>query len=126
MKGFITLEYVLLIASIVSIIATLVFGIINLYNRNISAIDDTRFTDFCKELKAKIELFEIMPEGKDEIEANNLLPWNIKKNGGDMKLEKTNKSCEIKTNLLVSLQINNITKNQKINLIKQNNTLNIN
>lgn len=126
MKGFVTLEYVLLLASVITILGSVVFGIVSLYNRNISAIDNSRFSDFCKDLKTRIELFEIMPEGKIEIESNNLEPWGITKIGNGLKINNLEKTCEIRTSLSVSLGVLEISRNQKLTLTKQNNTLNIN
>ena len=126
MKGFVTLEYVLLLASVIAILGSVVFGIVSLYNRNLSAVDNSRFSNFCKDLKARIELFEIMPEGKIEIEVNNLEIWKITKFGNTLKINNSKKTCEIKTTLYVSLEISEIIKNQKLTLEKQNNTLNIN
>lgn len=126
MKGFVTLEYVLLLASVIAILGSVVFGIISLYNRNLSAVDNSRFSNFCKDLKTRIELFEIMPEGKIEIEVNNLEIWKITKFGNTLKINNSKKTCEIKTTLYVSLEISEIIKNQKLTLEKQNNTLNIN
>lgn len=126
MKGFVTLEYVLLLASVIAILGSVVFGIISIYNRNISAADNSRFSNFCKEIKTRIELFEIMPEGKIEIEVNNLEIWKITKFGNTLKINNSKKTCEIKTTLYVSLEISEIIKNQKLTLEKQNNTLNIN
>lgn len=126
MKGFVTLEYVLLLASVITILGSVVFGIVSLYNRNISAIDNSRFSDFCKDLKTRIELFEIMPEGKIEIESNNLEAWGIAKIGNGLKINNLEKTCEIRTSLSVSLGVLKISRNQKLTLTKQNNTLNIN
>lgn len=126
-KGFITLEYVLLFASVLSVLAVTATGIIALYNRNIDAIEKERLTDFCKELKTNVELLEIMPEGNLEIETKNLKTWGInKKNSKIIEIIAGKKKCEIYTTLIINLKNKNLEKNHKLILKKQNNTLNIN
>ncbi|MFA5745254.1 MAG: hypothetical protein WCX82_00995 [archaeon] len=127
MKGFISLEYILLFASVLSILSITVVGVISLYNRNITAIDNSRFLDFCKELKSKVELMELMPEGKLEIEARNLKDWELKKNNSrEIELTNETKNCKINTTLSITGENQTFKNNQKITLQKQNNTLNIN
>lgn len=125
MKGFVTLEYVLLIAGIISVIGASVVGVISLYNKNIIANDNYRFTSFCKELKAEIELFEIMPEGMVKIEPSALSTWQIEKSNGLVTIKNKQKSCEIKTFLSVKLNVSEIKEKQKITITKHNNILNI-
>ncbi|HOZ35380.1 MAG TPA: hypothetical protein PLK55_00135 [archaeon] len=125
MKGFVTLEYVLLIAGIISVLGASIIGIINLYNRNITANDNYRLKGFCKDLKAEIELFEIMPEGKIEIEPGALSAWQIEKSNNKITLKNNQKTCEIRTTLSINCTITEITETQKITLTKQNNILNI-
>lgn len=126
MKGFVSLEYILLFASILSVLSITVIGVISLYNRNIQAIDNSRFSDFCKELKSTIELLEIMPEGQLEIDARNLKNWQLKKkNSKEIELTNEIDNCKISTMLSITCQNKSFEKNQKITLQKQNNTLNI-
>lgn len=125
MKGFVTLEYVLLIAGIMSVLGASIIGVISLYNKNIIANDNYRLEDFCKDFKAEIELFEIMPEGKVEIELGALSTWQIEKSNNKITLRNAQKTCEIRTFLSVSLHFSEITEKQKITLTKQNNILNI-
>ena len=125
-NGFISLEYILLFASVISVLSITVIGIIAIYNRNIQAIDNSRFFDFCKELKSNIELIELMPEGKLEINARNLKDWQLKKNNSkEIELTNKTKNCKINTMPSTICQNKIFTPNQKITLIKQNNTLNI-
>lgn len=125
MKGFVTLEYVLLIAGIVSVLGASIIGVISLYNKNIIANDNYRLKDFCKNLKAEIELFEIMPEGKIELEPGALSVWRIEKSNNKITLKNNQNTCEIRTFLSVNCAITEITEKQKITLTKQNNILNI-
>lgn len=125
MKGFVTLEYILLIAGIISVLGASIIGVVSLYNKNIIANDNYRLKEFCKDLKAEFELFEIMPEGKIEIEPKALSVWKIEKNNNRITINNSKKTCEIRTPLSINCTITEITDKQKITLIKQNNVLNI-
>lgn len=125
MKGFVTLEYVLLIAGIVSVLGTSIIGVISLYNKNIVANDNYRLENFCKDLKAEIELFEIVPEGKIEIEPKALSVWEIEKSNNKITLKNTQNTCEIRTLLSINSTITEISEKQKLTLTKHNNILNI-
>jgi hypothetical protein len=125
MKGFVTLEYVLLIAGIVSVLGTSIIGVISLYNKNIVVNDNYRLENFCKDLKAEIELFEILPEGKIEIEPKALSVWEIEKSNNKITLKNTQNTCEIRTLLSINSTITEISEKQKLTLTKHNNILNI-
>jgi hypothetical protein len=125
MKGFVTLEYVLLIAGIVSVLGTSIIGVISLYNKNIVVNDNYRLENFCKDLKAEIELFEIVPEGKIEIEPKALSVWEIEKSNNKITLKNTQNTCEIRTLLSINSTITEISEKQKLTLTKHNNILNI-
>lgn len=125
MKGFVTLEYILLIAGIISVLGASIIGVISLYNKNIIVNDNYRLTGFCKELRAEVELFEIMPEGKSEIEPGALSTWQIEKSNNKIIFKNKQKTCEIKTFLSIKIGFSEITEKQKITLTRHNNILNI-
>jgi len=124
-KGFITLEYILLFASVLSVLSLCVLGIIALYNKNINAMDNYRLSIFCKELKETIELFEIMPDGKEILEPNALSVWTIEKSDEIIEIKNKNKNCKVTTSLSLKSTISDIKEKQKIEITKQNNALNI-
>ena len=125
MKGFVTLEYILLIAGIISVLGASIIGVISLYNKNIIVNDNYRLTGFCKELRAEVELFEIMPEGKSEIEPGALSTWQIEKSNNKIIIKNKQKTCKIKTFLSIKICFSEITEKQKITLTRHNNILNI-
>jgi hypothetical protein len=124
-KGFVTIEYVLIFAGILSILAVISTVIITLYSRNLNAIDNYRLKEKCKEINQTIELFELMPEGLKQIELNNLFEWNIeKKLSTKIILRNKQKECLIFSRLNL-ISVTHISKNYKLTISKQNNNLNI-
>jgi len=124
-KGIVSLEYVLVFAGVLSILAITTTAIVDLYFRNINAIDNHRLKENCKEIKLTIELFELMPEGLREIELNNLNAWQmLVVSEKELTLKNNQKECKIfsRQNLKT---ITTIEKNKKLNIQKQNNILNI-
>jgi hypothetical protein len=124
-KGFVTIEYVLIFAGILSILAVISTVIITLYSRNLNAIDNYRLKEKCKEINQTIELFELMPEGLKQIELNNLFEWNIEqKLSTKIILKNKQKECLIFSRLNL-ISVTHISKNYKLTISKQNNNLNI-
>jgi len=124
-KGFVTIEYVLIFAGILSILAVISTVIITLYSRNLNAIDNYRLKEKCKEINQTIELFELMPEGLKQIELNNLFEWNIEqKLSKKIILKNKQKDCLIFSRLNL-ISVTHISKNYKLTISKQNNNLNI-
>ncbi|HOW29210.1 MAG TPA: hypothetical protein PK685_00835 [archaeon] len=124
-KGFVTIEYVLIFAGILSILAVISTVIITLYSRNLNAIDNYRLKEKCKEINQTIEFFELMPEGLKQIELNNLFEWNIEqKLSTKIILKNKQKECLIFSRLNL-ISVTHISKNYKLTISKQNNNLNI-
>lgn len=123
-KGFVSLEYILIFAGVLSILAITTTGIITLYSKNINAIDNYRLKEGCKEINQTIELFELMPRGLKEIELNNIEIWHIDTLEKELNLKNKLKSCKIISRQNIT-SINTIEKDYKLKITKQNNVLNI-
>ena len=125
-KGFVSLEYVLIFAGVLSILTLISTLIITLYNRNINEIDNQRLKENCKDLSLTIELFELMPEGLTEIELNNLFEWTIEiKSQKEILIKNKKISCSLNSRININNQINIIPEKYKLLISKQNNILNI-
>jgi len=124
-KGFLSLEYILLIAGVLSCLALLSTGIINLYHRNINEIDNQRLRQGCKEINQTIELLELMPEGVREIELNNLFTWQVtRKSSRGIILKNKQKDCNIASRITIE-SATSFEENHVLRLTKTNNYLNI-
>ena len=123
-KGFVSLEYILIFAGVLSILAITTTGIITLYSRNINAIDNYRLKEGCREINQTIELFELMPRGLKEIELNNIEIWQIDALEKELNLKNKLKSCKIISRQNIT-SINTLEKDYKLKITKQNNVLNI-
>lgn len=124
-KGFVSLEYILVFAGVLSILTILSTGIISLYNRNISEIDNQRLKENCKDLSLTIELFELMPEGLKEIELNNLFEWTIEiKSQKEIIIRNKQKSCLLASRINI-VSTTTLPKKHTLLISKKNNNLNI-
>jgi hypothetical protein len=125
-KGFVSLEYILIFAGVLSVLTIIATGIISLYSRNINAIDNYRLKSSCKEINQTIELFELMPRGLTEIELNNLEEWAIERKGEkEITVKNKQKTCTISSRQTIT-SIDKLPKNHILKISKENNALNIN
>lgn len=125
-SGFVSLEYILVFAGVLSAIVLLSGTIVYLYNKNIAEIDNQRLKEGCKNINTTIEFLELIPEGKIELEFYNLFNWDIEKKSNTQILLK-NKERECKIESLLKIQsIKKIEEKQKITISKKNDILYIN
>lgn len=123
-KGMVSLEYVLIFSGALSVLFLISATIVSLYDKNITAIDNQRLKNTCKEINQTIELFELMPLAKKEIEANNLSVWVFEKKNNETTLKNKNKECKINTSLNLKTPTT-ISEKYTFVILKQNNDLNI-
>ncbi len=125
-KGFVSLEYILIFAGVLSVLTIIATGIISLYSRNINAIDNYGLKSSCKEINQTIELFELMPRGLTEVELNNLEEWAIERKGEkEITVKNKQKTCTISSRQTIT-SIDKLPKNYILKISKENNALNIN
>lgn len=125
-KGFVSLEYILIFAGVLSVLTVIATGVISLYSRNINAIDNYRLKSNCKEINQTIELFELMPRGLTEIELNNLEDWEVEKTSEkEITVKNKQKTCTISSRQTIT-SIDKLPKNYILKISKENNALNIN
>jgi len=125
-KGSVSLEYILILCGIIAISGTLIGTSINLYHKNMEAIDNKNIKQTAQKMQEIIDLFELQPNGRMEIQIKPITEWKIEQIDSRQIMLSNN----IKTFYIISttkIIIPQIHTNQegKIILEKQNDYINI-
>jgi len=125
-KGSVSLEYILILCGIIAISGTLIGTSINLYHKNMETIDNKNIKQTAQKMQEIIDLFELQPNGRMEIQIKPITEWKIEQIDSRQIMLSNN----IKTFYIISttkIIIPQIHTNQegKIILEKQNDYINI-
>jgi hypothetical protein len=98
-KGQISTEYLLIMLAVVASLSFVVYEVSILYEKNITAIDNREFNELCDWLQSTVNLFELQPNARTEIEIKSLQAWTIEQNTTkSILLQNKSKECLIKSN----------------------------
>ncbi|HPC10291.1 MAG TPA: hypothetical protein PLN85_04395, partial [archaeon] len=76
-KGSVSLEYILILCGIIAISGTLIGTSINLYHKNMETIDNKNIKQTAQKMQEIIDLFELQPNGRMEIQIKPITEWKI-------------------------------------------------
>jgi competence protein ComGC len=123
-KGFLSIEYILLVAAVVSAISVLVTSGIGIYTKNLNAIDNYKLDSFSENLQNNIYLLELNSNSKNSFEITTINEWTLKKtNKNCLNIENKQKTKTICSSYILSYNRSTITDYLKITLEHKNNTI---
>lgn len=124
-KAQISLEYILIAFAIISVLSMLSYQIINIYNKNIDAIDNKKLKNLKQDLEESLKLSESMPNFYKEIEINPEKFWKIHKINNKLILENKTKEYIITSNIDIKIMDIDLSNINKIILNKKQDILTI-
>ncbi|GEM_PF-1851099 len=127
-KGQISLEYILVLASIVALLGLIVTTSSVIYKKNINAIDNRELIKTGKELQEIFDSIELMPSSIQEIKVNPENEWNIKYKDythTSITLYNLNKQIDIYSISNINILENKIEEKSIILIRKENNKIEI-
>ena len=123
-KGFLSLEYILLVAAVVSAISVLVTSGVGIYTKNLNAIDNYKLDSFYKSLQNNIYLLELNNNSKSSFEVTTINKWLLKKeNKNCVSIKNKEKTKTVCSSYILSYNRSTITDYSKITLEHKNNTI---
>lgn len=123
-KGFLSLEYMLLVAAVISAIGVLVASGIGIYNKNLNTIDNYKLDSFSKNLQNNIYLLELNNNSKKTFEVTTINKWFLKKdNKNCISIKNKEKTKTVCSSYTVNYDRSVINDYTKITLEHKNNTI---
>ena len=125
-KGQISLEYILVLASVVALLGLIVTASTVIYKKNINAIDNRELIKTGTELQEVFDCIELMPASIQEIEINPEDEWSIKYKDythTSITLYNLNKQIDIYSISNINILKNKIDNKSIILIKKENNKI---
>jgi len=95
-KGQVSLEYILVLASVVSLLGIVITTTVLIYEKNINAIDNKKLNATAQKLQEVFDIIELMPYSSQEIIVYPEKEWTIKyKNYSKKEITISNKTKQI-------------------------------
>jgi len=125
-KAQVSLEYILIVGAVVSLLLIIVTTSGVLYKKNISAIDDRELIKVGEKLQHILDTLELMPAGTETIIVNPENTWTIEYKDYLKKtiiLSNGNKEKPISSISDIYLEKNSISGKSEININKMDNKI---
>jgi hypothetical protein len=125
-KAQVSLEYILIVGAVVSLLLIIVTTSGVLYKKNISAIDDRELIKVGEKLQYILDTLELMPAGNETIIVNPENTWTIEYKDYLKKtiiLSNGNKEKPISSISDIYLEKNSISGKSEININKMDNKI---
>ncbi|MDD3178037.1 MAG: hypothetical protein PHR26_00800 [Candidatus ainarchaeum sp.] len=124
-KAQISLEYILIALTILSVLSMLSYQIITIYNKNIETIDNKKLKNLYTQLQENLDFSENMPEYYKSITIDTEKEWEIYKSGKEIIIINKFKKYSINTNQDIKIIKTKMFDKNKIIIKKTNDIITI-
>jgi len=125
-KAQVSLEYILIILAIVSLLSILMWQVFSLYSKNIEAIDNNELKKTSDRIQVICDNFYLQPKAQEIIIINNQKDWSMESTQNNLlRIKNENKEYLITCSNQINIINKTIYVKDKIIIKKENNKISI-